>query len=350
MSSSATTAGTGAGITEVHPDIIQTHILTRLDGPTLASASCASSRLHDLCIEENLWKRICNDNWPATADPSVQQIISTFPAGHRSFYSDSFPALPDPKRHPGQRRRPESSGEMIGKIETRELVSAVDIHYGDQLLYSKVVTTEASSGWFMCSPFRIDLLDPKEIVPTSVKLDVEGEEEKTMKSVEENMRLSWILIDPVKKRAVNMSSIRPVEVRRHWLTGEIQVRYSTVMACAANTAGSSAGGFVNCKIMVTCGAGKESGDLQVKEVSMQVEDMEGKIISGKDSLVILQEGMDGKRRKVEVGEEKRMYELFLESRREWRERKQSRERRLDMVCIATGVSIFMAFWIFVLFR
>ncbi|GFZ07284.1 hypothetical protein Acr_19g0002210 [Actinidia rufa] len=33
-------------ISAVHPDILRTHILTRLDGPTLASAGCASAQLH----------------------------------------------------------------------------------------------------------------------------------------------------------------------------------------------------------------------------------------------------------------------------------------------------------------
>lgn len=346
ISSSPTTAdhcGGAAAISAVHPDIIQTHILTRLDGPTLASASCASSDLHDLCSEENLWKQICNASWPSTADPSVQQVISMFPSGHRSFYSDSFPTiLHQQLQQLSHRRRRGPKLNKLSAAETPELISAVDIHYGDQLLYSKVVATEALSGWFMCSPFRIDLLDPKEVVPTPVKFD--GEEGECMKSVEENMRLSWIVIDPSKKRAVNLSSMRPVDVRRHWLTGEIQVKYATVMAGAGGC-----GEFVNCKVMVSCGA-KEGGDLQVREVSLQVEDMEGKIIRGKDCLAILQEAMDGKRRKGEVGEGKRIYEMFLEVRREWKVRKQNSERRLDMVCIATGVSIFMAFWIFVLFR
>lgn len=225
------------------------------------------------------------------------------------------------------------------------MISAVDIHYGNELVYSKVIVTETLSGWFMSSPFRIDLLNPKEIFPTPVKFD--GEEGKCTAQVEENMRLSWIVIDPSKKRAVNLSSIRPVEVRRHWITGEIQVRYATVMAAGGGAGGG--GEFVDCNVVVTCGA-KEGGDLHVREINMQVEDMEGKIIRGEDILVILHAAMEEKRRKVVVGEEKKIYEKFLEIRREWRLRKQNRERRLDMVCITTGVSIFMAFWMFILFR
>ncbi|KAL3518586.1 hypothetical protein ACH5RR_021175 [Cinchona calisaya] len=337
--------GGATAITAVHPDIIQTHILTRLDGPTLASTSCASSHLHTLCTEENLWKKICNSNWPSTAHAGVQDAVSRFPSGHRSFYSDSFPALHQHHHQPAARRRPKSKNNENNMFDTLELISAVDVHYGSELVYSKVIMTETVSGWFMCSPFRIDLLAPKEIVPAPVKFD--GEEGKCMARVEENMRLSWIVIDPAKKRALNLSSLRPVEIRRHWLTGEIQVLYATAMAAGGASSGVC-GEFVNCKVVVTCG-GKDGGDLQVREISMQVEDMEGKIINGKDSLVILHDAMEGKRRKREIGEEKMMHEMFLESRREWRLRKQNRERRLDMVCVAAGVSIFMAFWMFVLF-
>lgn len=330
--------GGATAITAVHPDIILTNILTRLDGPTLASTSCASSHLHSLCTEENLWKKICNSNWPSTAHPFIQEAISNFPSGHRSFYSDSFPTL----HHQPSTGLPKSKINQNGITQPAELISAVDIHYGNEPVYSKVVVKETSSGWFMCSPFRIDLLDQKETVLTPVKFD--GEEWKFTADVEEKMKLSWIVIDPSRKRAVNLSSIRPVEVRRHWLTGEIQVLYATVMAAAGG-----GGELVNCKVVVTCGA-KEGGELQVREISMQVEDMEGKIIGGKDSLVILHEAMEEKRRKGEIGEEKKIYEMFLKIRKEWRLRKQNRERRLDMICIATGVSIFMSFWMFVLFR
>ncbi|KAL3530355.1 hypothetical protein ACH5RR_009677 [Cinchona calisaya] len=344
ISTNTTTAdhGGATAITAVHPDIIQTHILTRLDGPTLASTSCASSNLHSLCTEENLWKKICNTNWPSTANPCIQETVSKFPSGHRTFYSDSYPTLHNHHHH----SRRQTCNGSLGVIQPSELISAVDIHYGNELVYSKVVVTETLSSWFTCSPFRIDLLDrQEETVLMPVKFD--GEEGKCMREVEENLRLSWIVIDPSRNRAVNLSSIRPVEVRRHWLTGEIQVCYATVMATGGGAAGG--GGFVNFKVVVTCGA-KGGGDLQVMEVSVQAEDMEGKIIGGKDSLVILHEAMEGKRRKGVDGEGKKIYEMFLEIRREWRERKQNRERRLDMVCVSIGVGIFMAFLMFIFFR
>lgn len=333
-STTTTTADDGGrtAITAVHPDIIQTLILTKLDGPTLISTSFASSQLKNLCSDDILWKNICNSYWPSTSNPLVQNAISTFPSGHRSFFSDSFPAI---LHH---------NNTNICRTEyrnflTSELISAVDIHFEENLLYSKVVKTETKSGWFMTSPFRVDLLGHKETVTTPVKFD--GDDGICKSRLKENMKLSWILIDPKKNRAVNMSSLKPVSVRRHWLTGELKVRYSTVMASGADA--GDGGGLVQCGIVVTC-EGKEGGELHVREVSMQMEDMDGKVLCGKDSLVILQEAMEGGRKKRKEGEEKERYEKFLELRKLWRERKQRREKRLDMVCILSGITIFISFW------
>lgn len=106
--------------------------------------------------------------------------------------------------------------------------------------------------------------------------------------------------------------------------------------------------FIKCSVVVTCG-GKGGGDLHVREVGMHVQDMEGKGLSGGDSLVILQGALESGRRK-KGNEERERYREYLEMMRESRERKLRRERRLDLLCIVTGVTIFMAFWGFILLR
>ena len=112
--------GSGTAISDVHQDVIKTHILTRLDGATLASASCASSHLHALSIEEQLWWEICSSTWPSIDDPRVRHVISSFPGGYRSFFSDSFLLLhhrSPPKQHHHNR------------LFLAEIISAVDVHY-----------------------------------------------------------------------------------------------------------------------------------------------------------------------------------------------------------------------------
>lgn len=187
----------------------------------------------------------------------------------------------------------------------------------------------------MTSPFRIELLGHKETFPTPVKFTGEDENRK---SELQKMKLSWILIDQTKNRAVNVSSLNPVSVKRHWLTGEWKIRYSTMMKSV-----TGAGELVQCGIVVTC-EGKEGGEMRVREVSMQIEDMDGKVLSGKDSMVILQGLIEGGRKKRNENEIKENYEKFLELKKKWKENKQKREKRSDMMCIISGITIFVAFW------
>ncbi|XP_047976161.1 F-box protein At2g27310-like [Salvia hispanica] len=328
MCSTTTTCDDGGAtsIAAIHPDIIQSHILNRLDGPALASTSCASTQLLSLCSDDLLWRQICNSTWPSTAHPTVRDAISSFPSAHRSFYSDSFPSL---TLHSGGRGPPP---------QTQGLISAVDVYCDDRLIYSQVKETETLSGWFQGSPFRIDLVGPKEAVGAA-PLKFEG---ACMELAKERLRVSWILIDPRKKRALNIASAAAVEARRHWLTDDIQLRYATVVA-------GGDGELVQCAAVVTCG-GKEGGELQVREMSMQVEDMDGKIITGSHSLRILDAAMDGRRVKSQVETQREAFEMFVRMKMLSRERKQRRERSLDMVCIAAGVAIFVAIWAFVLSR
>ncbi|KAK9999646.1 hypothetical protein SO802_019249 [Lithocarpus litseifolius] len=325
----------GTAISDVHQDVIKSHILTRLDGATLASASCASSHLHALSTEEQLWREICFSTWPSVDDPRVRHVISSFPGGYRSFFSDSFPLL----HHRSPPKQQHHNRPFLA-----EIISAVDVHYKESLILSKVQENETKSNWFLCSPFRFDLLEQKESVQTQIRHV--GENQAWLDHLEENLKLSWILIDPTRNRAVNISSRSPVLVQRHWLTGDVQLRYSTVVS-----GGEDSSELVQCAVVVTC-EGKVGGAMHVREVSMQVEDLEGKHLNGKDSLVIFQGAMEsGKRQKErKAGEGKERFEEFLKMKGERKERKQRRERALDMACIATGLTIFVAFWSFLLFR
>ncbi|KAF7152764.1 hypothetical protein RHSIM_Rhsim01G0203300 [Rhododendron simsii] len=225
--------GDATTISAVHPDILQTHIRTRLDGSTLASAACASSQLHALSTQETLWQQICHRTWPSTADPRVHRLISSFPSGHRSFYSDSFQYLDGHRRSRPSRRPPPAY-----------IISAVDIRYQNQLL------TSTFQG-------------PKEAAPMPVNLNIR--EDKCLSNLEENLTLSWILIDPTRTRAADVSSQRPILVRRNWLSNDVELCYATVL---------SGGELVQCLVAVTCGGGGTG--LAVGEVRLNVEDMERK--------------------------------------------------------------------------
>ncbi|KAI4300520.1 hypothetical protein L6164_033889 [Bauhinia variegata] len=328
ISTSETTFGDGNAttISAVHPDIIQTHILSRLDGPALASVATTCRQLYQLSSQEHLWAKICHSTWPSTNSPHIRHVISTFPSRSRSFFPDSFPLLLTPA--------PSTYNSHTNPDRTTELISAVDIFYRQQLIFSKVVETETVTGWFSCSPFRIDLLDPKDVVQTPIKCP-KGDE--ACQDIGDDLSLSWIVIDPTGRRAVNLSSEKPVSVQRHWLSGEVHARFASVLT---GDKGSSSE-FAMCNLMITFG-GVEGGDMHVREASLQMEDMDGSHMNGRDSLVILQRALEGKRgRRVRPEQEGlKRYQEFLNMKKERKERKLRAEGRLDFLCAGLAVVSF----------
>ncbi|KAF5730833.1 hypothetical protein HS088_TW19G00433 [Tripterygium wilfordii] len=325
-----------ATIFTLPPEIIQTHILIRLDGPTLAMASCISSQFRALCNEEKFWQQICSATWTSSENSSVRQIISTFSGGHRSFFLDSFLQL--------------SHGQPLKfnldrSLGTSRLISAVDIYYKDKPIFSGVKETcTTTSTKFLYSPFQVDLHDPKDTVSTPIQHT--GQMDTWLKHLEENLSLSWIILGLGMKRAANMSTRRPVFIRWPCNTaGVVQLHYTTIMA-GDGRAGSKVE-LVKCKLVVTC-SGVDEGEVKVEEVSMQMKDMEGRRLNGRDSLVILLEALEnGTRKKSKREEMKEMYEDYVKRKKERKEMKRRRERVMDIVCDPFFVCI--ATWIIVFF-
>ncbi|KAB2028184.1 hypothetical protein ES319_D05G081800v1 [Gossypium barbadense] len=337
-SSSIAKGGDGI-ITTLHPDIIRALILTRLDGPDLASTACVSSYLRSLSTEENLWRDICCSTWPSLDHPRLKQVISTFPYGHRSFFSESFP-FPNP-----QPPKPNVRGSLA--LAT-ELISAVDIYYHGNPIYSKVVEMETSSSWFLSTPFRLNLLGVDNPAPRSPIKYGSSNDDTWLKHLEENLSSSWIIVDPTREKAVNMSSKRAVSVERHWLTGDVQVRYGRVME--GDEGWGSSRELVACGVVVTCGEkGGEGEKMHVREVCMRMEDMDGKGLSGEESLVILERAMgSGRSWKGKGKGEKEKYEEFMAKKRERKERNLKKDRVWDLICIFSIFAACGAFWWFVL--
>ncbi|WJX43972.1 hypothetical protein P8452_31007 [Trifolium repens] len=296
----ASSSSSSSNIITMHHDIIHTHILRRLDATTLASAAATCSHLRHLCTNNHLWQNIAAAIWPSLLDPTTCHIISTFPNGYRSIFSDAFPALHHYSSH--------SNHPVL--LLPPELMSAVDIHYKE----------------------------PNELVPMPVKFV--RKEDKWIKQLEDNLCLSWILIDPIGKRSMNVSSRKPVLVRRHWLTRDVEILFSVIMAGEARRATE----MVQCMVKVTC-CGKVGGELHVREVNLVMEDMEGGKVSGKEGVGILMKAMEfGERKKVgEEGEMKERFERFLSMVRERREKKFRRQKERD------GVSMVVAFVVCVWF-
>ncbi|ESR37412.1 hypothetical protein CICLE_v10029080mg [Citrus x clementina] len=243
------------GITTLLPDIIETHILTRLDGQTLAAAACTSSRLHSLCAQEKLWQHICSSTWPSSNDPRVRTLVSSYPGGgHRSFFSHSFPVL-GCQKEPSKHIHDDDS-----LLVTEQIISAVDLYYRNDPVFSRVAENETVTGWFQFPPLSIDLVDAKDSVPT--KIPFVSEANILFEELEKNLTLSWIIIDSSRNRAVNLSSRLPVSVRQGWLTSDLHVKYAVVIAAGGNQRWGlfPARECMECEVMVTPGGRGKKGE------------------------------------------------------------------------------------------
>ncbi|CAD5324842.1 unnamed protein product [Arabidopsis thaliana] len=325
------------GINAVSSDVLRSNILTRLDGSSLAALSCTCSNLNSFCSDESLWRQQCSATWPSTLDTRIQSIISTFPGGHRTFFSDSFPFL----EHDVVINLPPS-------FDTSELISAVDIFYKDDVIFSRVHVTETVSGWFLCSPMRVDLVEPKELIPTRVLVTNQCKDDTWKSDLEENLSLSWILIDPTCKRAADVSTRKPVSVQRHWLTGEVHVKFSSIFVVGKKKRSEQVEFTVTVVLAAFNRREGETAVMQIREVSLVGEDKDGRNLGGKGSLEILVAAMGMKRRFRAGGEEegKEKYIEYMERKTAKAEMKWRRGKETAMETAACWIAVLLLGFLF----
>ncbi|CAL5098218.1 unnamed protein product [Urochloa decumbens] len=295
--------GEGATTIEDLPADVLALVLSRLDGTSLAALGCASAAFRDLAADPATWRALCLALWP-----SLRDVPPADHKGHyRRLFADAFP-FPAPAPAPAQR------------LPTR-LVSAVDLHHGGACIMSRVVETDAATGWFLGAPFRVDALVQEGFTAPIAPAD---------------LSLSWVLIDPDTGRAVNASSRRPVSVDRRWLTGETVARFAVVL-----------GGGVALDAAITCD--ERLG--HVREVSLRIEDGDGGGVSGRDGLAVVAAAMAGAREGRGTEEAARLrYEEFVKGRAARKERKARREGIVDLCCSGVGAAAFLGFLVMLTFR
>jgi len=234
------------------PDIIQTYILPRLDGATLMALSCVSSELRHLtCNNEELWRNICTSMWPCLLHPTVSDIITTFPGGYRSFFSDAFPSIHYYNQSPRS------------YLPTNKLIHAIDIslHGEPKPLFTKI-RVQPMNRFTVYSNGKIFLGDYSSL---ETEIPVKKERWDWTEYLHENLRLSWVIIDPIQNCAAGLfrSSCKPLSVNQ--MLTKIEVAYSTMMAGQ------------KWQVKVTC-RWKGGGDrLYVRSVVFGIEHMTGEL-------------------------------------------------------------------------
>ncbi|KAI3758247.1 hypothetical protein L6452_05801 [Arctium lappa] len=324
-------ATTSTTLADIHPHIIQTHILPRLDGPSLFSS--ASSFLQ---ADDDLWKDVCNSTWPSITHPRLHHLISTFPAGYRSFFHDSFPVLVT---------HPRTSSSKSHHPCPYELISAIDIRYQNHLIFSRLEITDTTTHHFLSSAFRIELNNdpiPGNFQSIDLKVDeLAGADQETLSHLNESLTLNWILIDPTLKRAGNLSSIKAVSARQDRMTNETLLRYVTVLP------GREPNEVVQCRIQVVLGAGKGGLGLHVKEVTLKLQDLDCSCLNGREFLVVTQGALleeNNVKRKV-VGDEEggKMYLEFKQMKRQRSESVKKEKEKMEFAVKLNYVLIFVSF-------
>ncbi|RZR73945.1 hypothetical protein BHM03_00030032 [Ensete ventricosum] len=307
---------TATTIEDVHPDML-IRALRHLDGQALAAASCATAHLRAIASQPDLWRDLCVTTWPSLRHPRLLRLLSSSPDAHRSFFSDAFPS-------PSPLTVLTDDDDDDASLPS-ELISAVDLYHQGAPVLSRVVETDTSTLWFRGAPFRIDALDRKDPPPPPSPTLPAAAAEPFISP--EDLTLSWVVIDPHRRRAMIATGRHPVAVDRHWITGETVVRFASVLGeeCALG-------------VVVTCG--EETG--HVLEMSLMAEGIDGVCLRGRDGLAVIHAAMEGDRKREEAKEvARRKWEEFVGRRQKRREAVARRERAVDLACLAVGGAAFL---------
>ncbi|XP_004495215.1 F-box protein At2g27310-like [Cicer arietinum] len=354
-------------------------ILRRLDGPALASLACTCAAFCSISKEESLWENVCSSVWPSTNREDVKSLIFSI-GGFRKFYADCFPLIVNKEvgeyqwnnhlEYPDDWTEAEYYGDTneLESITPSDFVSIVDIRFKGKPICSKVQwgipNADGFDGWFYNCPFRIDLLayadrddnndgvvtlSVSDGLPPITSMERERKDGKLWHELRDGLLLSWILVNKKIKQSANLASWSPLDGQRHWPTDkDFVIRFGSVLP-AKDILSSQ---VVQCILVMKFRVVhiEEEGfqtSLKLTELSMQLKDMEGAHVNGRNSLHILKEALSCRRSKnySEVLESCHMYSKV---QNELKEEKMRSESRLDTLCIITGIAAFMTFWYYVL--
>jgi len=274
-------------------DIINRHILPRLDGADLTALSSVSSYLRYLICNNNnnqdLWRNICTSKWPSLMDPGFKQVISAFPGGYHSFFSDAFPSL----HH--------RTNSHCSYPPSPDLIHAVDMYIDGEPVFSRIgvesFDTEEYKYWCIYFISDVTCYGWKRMPMGHIRIPVNA---SWIEYLQENLKLSWIVIHPTRKRAASLFryTCKPISVtrRRKYKDVTHEVVYGTVIAGECQVRSE----MVNCHVKVMCC--KNGGDgLDVMRVVIEMEDMNRDLVTVKQGVSILHNAIqNGQRKKFDL--------------------------------------------------
>ncbi|KAF8401651.1 hypothetical protein HHK36_012597 [Tetracentron sinense] len=350
-------------------------ILRRLDGATLASAACACAAFCSISKEERIWENACFSLWPSTKRDDVRNLISSI-GGFRKFYADCFPLIVNKYvpvvqwdsylAYPEEWAEADYYGDEneLESISPSDFVSIVDIRYKDKAIYSKVIwgipDTDGFNGWFYNCPFRIDLFGYSDMndeheegvtlsaangLPSITSIERERKDGKLWKELRDGIRLSWIVVNKKVNQAANLASWSPLGGQRHWPTDkDFLIRFGSILPAKDILPCQVVECIFVMKFRLIHNEGEDSQTtLKLTELSMQLEDMGGAYVNGRNSLLVLKEALSCHRSK-NYSEVLESCHLYSKAQSELKEEKTRNENRLDRLCMVSGIAAFITFW------
>ncbi|KAG6700294.1 hypothetical protein I3842_08G105000 [Carya illinoinensis] len=325
-------------------------ILRRLDGPTLASASCACASFFSISKEEKLWENMCSSMWPSTIRQDVKSLISSI-GGFRKFYANCFPLIVNKEVFENKwNNYPEytkewTEVEYYGDMDEFEsmlpfdFISIVAIRYKEKPICSKILwgipNATGFDGWFYDCPFRIDLL-------TYAARDDENDGEFTLSISDGLPQIALIEIERERKdgklwlelcNGFQLSWIvSPLGGQRHWPTDkDFVLRFGFVLPAKDVLPCQVVKCILSMKLRVTHTEG-DGGQTTLKVTELSI-----------NSLLILKEALSCHRSK-NYSEVLESCHLYSKVQSKLKEEKIRNESRFERLCILSGIGAFMMFW------
>ncbi|XAR61216.1 hypothetical protein NMG60_11034856 [Bertholletia excelsa] len=341
-------------------------IMRRVDGATLASAACTCAALHSISKEEGLWENVCCSMWPSTNREDVKSLIASI-GGFKKYYADCFPLIVNKEvpelrwnnylDYPEELTEAEYYGDFdeFESISPSNFISIVDIRYKNKTIWSKVIwgipNVNGSNGWFQNCPFRIDLLNSEVInlsvsegLPPITSMERERKDGKFWQDLRNGLRLSWIVVNRKIKQAANLSSWSPLGGQRHWPTDkDFLIRFGSILPAKDILPCQAVECIITMKFQVVYTRGESvQTTLKLTELSLQLGDMEGAHVNGRNSLLVLKEALSCRRSK-NYSEALESFHLYAKVQNELKEEKMRNECRLDRLCIIGGIAALATF-------
>lgn len=338
-------------------------VLDRVDGATLARASCVSTQFRSAGYEEAVWEKLCNERWPSTIEEPVKSLVSAV-GGFRKLYNNCFPFVSnDLSQGCG-------SGEEDNEdaVSSSDFVSIVDVTYGGEVVLSRVV--EGVPGAIaMCGPL-VDILAKSEApagpghgegvskeedgrpfvtiytkIPRVSSIAQERKDGRFWSALCSHLRLSWILVNKKTQRIVNLGSWKPLGGIRHRPCGDdFLLRFGSILPTSTP---------VHCNITMRCkmatstpvtteseGENEATTVVRVTELGMHLEDIHRVHLRGSHAISLLSRVMNCDKTVAE-GKVAASYKSFMATQISNQERLVRRENHRQIAGAVFFVGVFV---------